>query len=60
MIELLTKEACSGPIANLLDIRTHWCLAGSLTKSASLNGERQGILKGVDAHPPFRTLVEHK
>ena len=42
-----------------------WCLADCLTKKSAnpqalIDAVRQGILKEVDAHPPFRTLVEHK
>ena len=58
------EEACSGPIADLSHIRTQWCLADCLTKKSAnpqalIDAARQGILKEVDAHPPFRTLVEH-
>jgi len=65
MIQMWRKEACSGSIAGLSHIRTQWCLAGCLTKKSAnpqalIDAVRQGILKEVDAHPPFRTLVEHK
>ena len=65
MIQMLRKEACSGSIADLSHIRTQWCLADCLTKKSAnpqalIDAVRQGILKEVDAHPPFRTLVEHK
>ena len=65
MIQMLRKEACSGAIADLSHIRTQWCLADCLTKKSAnpqalIDAVRQGILKEVDAHPPFRTLVEHK
>ena len=64
MIQMLRKEACSGSIADLSHIRTQWCLADCLTKKSAnpqalIDAVRQGI-KEVDAHPPFRTLVEHK
>ena len=65
MIQMLRKEACSGSIADLSHIRTQWCLADCLTKKSAnpqalIDAVRQGMLKEVDAHPPFRTLVEHK
>ena len=65
MIQMLRKEACSGSIADLSHIRTQWCLADCLTKKSAnpqalIDAVKQGILKEVDAHPPFRTLVEHK
>ena len=65
MIQMLRKEACSGSIADVSHIRTQWCLADCLTKKSAnpqalIDAVRQGILKEVDAHPPFRTLVEHK
>ena len=65
MIQMLRKEACSGSIADLSHIRTQWCLADCLTKKSAnpqalIDAVRQGILEEVNAHPPFRTLVEHK
>ena len=65
MIQMLRKEACSGSIADLSHIRTQWCLADCLTKKSAnpqalIDAVKQGFLKEVDAHPPFRTLVEHK
>ena len=62
---MLRKEACSGSIADLSHIRTQWCLADCLTKKSAnpqalIDAVRQGILKEVDAHPFFRTLVEHQ
>ena len=65
MIQMLRKEACSGSNADLSHIRTQWCLADCLTKKSAnpqalIDAVRQGVLKEVDAHPPFRTLVEHK
>ena len=65
MIQMLRKEACSGSIAHLSHIRTQWCLTECLTKKAAnpqnlTDAVRQGVFKEVDAHPPFRSLVEHK
>ena len=64
MIQMLRKEACSGSIADLSHIRTQSCLADCLTeKSANpqalIDAVRRGVLQEVDAHPPFKTLVEH-
>ena len=65
MIQMLSEEACSGSIADLSHIRTQWCLADCLTKKSAnpqnlIDAVRQGVLKEVDAHPPFRSLLEHK
>ena len=65
MIQMLRKETCSGSIADLSHIRTQWCLADCLTKKSAnpqnlIDAVRQGVLKEVDAHPPFRSLLEHK
>ena len=65
MIQMLRKEACPGSIADLSHIRTQWCLADCLTKKSAnlqnlIDAVRQGVLKEVDAHPPFRSLLEHK
>ena len=65
MIQMLRKEACSGSVADLSHIRTQWCLADCLTKKSAnpqnlIDAVRQGVLKEVDAHPPFRSLLEHK
>ena len=65
MIQMLRKEACSGSIAALSHIRTQWCLADCLTKKSAnpqnlFGAVRQGVLKEVDARPPFRSLLEHK
>ena len=65
MIQALRKEACSGSIADLSHIRTHWCLGDCLTKKSAnpqnlIDAVRSGILKEVDSHPPFRSLLEHK
>ena len=63
--ERLRKEACSGSIADLSHIRTQWCLADCLTKKSAnpqnlIDAVPSGILKEVDSHPPFRSLLEHK
>lgn len=65
MIQMLRKESCSGSIADLSHIRTQWCLADCLTKKSAnpqnlIDAVRQGCLQEVEAHPPFRSLLEHK
>ena len=65
MIQMLRKEACSGFIADLSHIRIQWCLADGLTKKFAnpenlIDAVRNGILKEVDSHPLFRSLLEHK
>ena len=65
MIQMLRKEACSGSVVDLSHIRTQWCLADCLTKKSAnpqnlIDAVRQGVLKEVDAHPPFRSLLEHQ
>ena len=65
MIQMLGKEACSGSTADLPHVRTQWCLADCLTKKSAnpqnpIDAVRQGVLKEVGAHPPFRSLLEHK
>ena len=65
MIQMLRKEACSGAIADLPHISTQWCLAACLTKKSAnpqnlIDAVRSGILKEVDSHPPFGSLLEQK
>ena len=65
MIQMLRKEPCSGAIADLSHVRTEHCLSDSLTKKSAnpenlLDAVRSGWLKELDAHPPFRSMSEHK
>ena len=65
MIQMLRKEACSGSIADLSHIRLSGVWLIVLTKKSAnpqnlIDAVRQGTLKEVDAHPPFRSLLEHK
>ena len=65
MIQMLRKEANSGRIADLAHVSTHDCLSDCLTKHSAkpdnlIKAVETGILPNVDAHPPFRTLTEHK
>ena len=62
-IQMLRKETCSGAIADLSHVRTEHCLADSLTKKtanpkALLEAVGTGWLKQIDAHPPFRSLLD--
>ena len=65
MIQMLRKEACSGAISDLSHVRTERCLSACLTKQSAnpknlLDSVKNGWLKEIDSHPPFRTLLEHK
>ena len=65
MIQMMRKEACSGGIDDLAHVKTEYMLADCFTKSnaKSENIEeavKTGRLPFVDAHPPFRTLLQHK
>ena len=62
---MLRKEACSGSIHDLAHIRTTLCLSDAVTKSSAKPDEliaavNTGVLKEVDAHPNFRTLIKHR
>ena len=65
MIQMLRKESSSGSIDDLAHVRTEHCLADCLTKNSAKPEALQkavstGILKTVDEHPPFRSLLKHK
>ena len=64
MIQMLRKEACSGAIADLSHVRTEHCRDSLTKKSANpknlMDAVRNGWLKELDAHPPFRSMLEHK
>ena len=65
MIQMLRTEACSGDIADLSHVRTEHCLSDILTKKSAnpknlLDAVRSGWLKELDAHPPLRSMLEHK
>ena len=65
MIQMLRKEACSGSIHDLAHVRTALCLSDALTKSSAKPDElvtavHTGVLKEVDTHPNFRTLIKHR
>ena len=65
MIQMLRKESSSGSIDDLAHVRTEHCLADCLTKNSAKPGALQkavstGILRTIDEHPPFRSLLKHK
>ena len=65
MIQMLRQEACSGQMHDLAHVLTQYCLADPLTKKSvsatlSISTVQTGILREVDAHPPFRSTVQHK
>ena len=65
LIQMLRKESNSGAIDDLAHVVSADCLSDSLTKhsakaDALIKSVDTGILKGVDSHPPFRSLLKHK
>ena len=65
LIQMLRKESNSGAIDDLAHVVSADCLSDSLTKhsakaDALVKSVNTGILKGVDSHPPFRSLLKHK
>ena len=65
LIQMLRQESNSGAIDDLAHVVSKHCLSDSLTKHSAKADElvravETGILKGVDAHPPFRSLIKHK
>ena len=62
---MLRKEACSGSIHDLAHISIQNCLADCWPKSSAkadnlITTVKNGVYLEVDAHPNFRTLMEHK
>ena len=65
MIQMLRKESSSGSIDDLAHVRTDHCLSDCLTKNSAKPEALQkavstGILRTIDEHPPFRSLLKHK
>ena len=65
MIQMLRKEACSGALDDLAHVDTAKCLSDCLTKNTAKPDEllatvNTGVLRNVDMHPPFRTMLKHK
>ena len=65
MIQMLRKESSSGSIDDLAHVRTDHCLADCLTKNSAkpealCKAVSTGVLRTIDEHPPFRSLLKHK
>ena len=65
MIQMLRNEACSGGVDDLAHVKTEHMLADCFTKANAKSDNLEeavstGRLPYVDAHPPFRTLLQHK
>ena len=65
LIQMLRKEASSGSMQDLAHIRSEFCLSDALTKHSAkpeelIRAVQTGVLKYVDVHPPFRTLMKHR
>ena len=64
LVQMLRKESNSGQMHDLAHVRSEDCLADSLTHSAKADELIKAVLAGnllnVDAHPPFRTMLQNK
>ena len=65
LIQMLRKESNSGAIDDLAHVTSENCLSDPLTKHSAkadmlIRAVETGILKNVDVHPPFRSLIKHK
>ena len=65
LIQMLRKESTSGKIDDLAHVSSADCLSDALTKhsakpDALLKAVDTGVLRNLDVHPPFRTLLRHK
>ena len=65
LMQMLSKESNSGQMHDLAHVRSEDCLADSLTKHSAKADELikavlTGNLLNVDAHPPFRTMLQNK
>ena len=65
LIQMLRKESVSGRIDDLAHCSSGDCLSDCLTKhsakpDALIDAVESGILKNLDVHPPFRTLLKNK
>ena len=65
LIQMLRKESNSRQTHDLAHVRSEDCLADSLTKHLGKADELikavlTGNLLNVDAHPPFRTMLQNK
>ena len=62
---MLRAQANSGSIDDLAHVVSKDCLSDSLTKHSAkpddlIKAVETGVLKNVDLHPPFRSLLKHK
>jgi hypothetical protein len=65
LIQMLRKESGSGNIDDLAHVKSEFCLSDALTKHSAKPDEliravETGLLRQVDTHPPFRSLLKHK
>ena len=65
LIQMLRKESVSGRIDDLAHCSSGDCLSDCLTKhsarpDALIDAVESGVLKNLDVHPPFRTLLKNK
>ena len=65
LIQMLRRESNSGSIDDLAHVVSQYCLSDALTKHSAKPVElitvvETGVLKQVDLHPPFRSLLKHK
>ena len=65
LIQMLRAQANSGSTDDLAHVVSQDCLSDSLTKhsakpEALIRAVETGVLKNVDLHPPFRSLLKHK
>ena len=65
LIQMLREESNSGQMHDLAHVRSEDCLADSLTKHSAKADELikavlTGNLMNVDAHPPFRAMLQNK
>ena len=65
LIQMLRRESNSGSIDDLAHVVSQYCLSDALTKHSAKPDElikavETGVLKQVDLHPPFRSLLKHK
>ena len=65
LIQMLREESTSGQMHDLAHVRSEYCLADSLMKHSASPDELitavlTGNLLNVNAHPPFRTMLQNK
>ena len=65
MVAMLRKEACSGHTDDLSHVISEHCVSDCLTKANAkaeslVNAINTGNLPGIDLHPSFRSLLQHR